>query len=55
MEERRETATLLPQETGGYLERIRKYIKDFQEGENIMNNCNCNKKYRIGLYLKQKV
>lgn len=44
MEEWRETGILLPQETGGYLERIGKYITDFQEGRNIVNNCNCNKK-----------
>jgi len=53
MKEWREKATLLPQETGGYLERIKRLrnTKDFHEGRKILKNCNCNKKYRIGLYI----
>jgi len=47
-------ATLLPQETGGFLERVRKDINDLQERRNIGNRCNCNTKHRSGIVSRVK-
>ena len=54
MKEGSKTATLLPQETGGSLERMKKDINDLHEGRNIGNRCNCNKKYRSGIVSRAK-
>ena len=54
MEDWSKTATLLPKETGGSLERMRKDINDLQEGRNIGNRCNCNTKYRSGIVSRVK-
>lgn len=54
MEDWSKTATLLPQETGGSLERMKKDINDLQERINIGNRCNCNTKYRSGIVNRVK-
>lgn len=54
MAEWSKTATLLPQKTGGFLERIRKDTNDLHEGRNMENGCNCSMKYRSGTVSRVK-
>lgn len=54
MDEWSKIATLLPQKTGGFLERLWKDTNDLHEERNTENECNCNTKYRSGMVSRVK-